>query len=270
MSCTFDLISLPDSIPLRRYRLSNLDLVQLATGYKSAELPIPEPGKLGVDLTDFEFSYSDAAWQRFREKLSLINDYYAASALVDTLLNQREMYDPMSVRNLPGTYVFLLEVNKIVNLLDEKKLPDRLELDSYDPQDYTKKFSALFRFSRSASMTFGQELPKMDSVPWNGNLELLTKQYIRHLMRYVTHSLLLNGIRSNLYDEYLIRYFEIPAFENDQTTFLTLVQKMYPYLNRERTATMITGKIRDAYLLEASQLINQSSFAEALARWRIL
>ncbi|MFH1160218.1 MAG: hypothetical protein V1733_04635, partial [bacterium] len=261
MSCNLNLVSVPDSVILRQYRLLNLDMAQLVVGYTSVDIPMVEPEKLAVTLSDFTFSYSGEELSRFTEKLCLINDYYAASALADTLLSQVEGYDPKSV---PGDYILLMEVDKLVKMLEEKNFSGRLELPGYDPQDYQKNFSALFRFSRSASMTFEQQLPGQASVNWDGNLDVLADQYIRHLLKYIFHSLLLNGIRGSIYEEYLTRYFEVPAFEDDRTIFLTLVQKMFPDLTTDSAAVLVSRTIWDAYLQKTSDLINRSSFTEAL------
>jgi len=264
VSCNLNLVNLSDSMVLRQYRLSDLDIKQLETGYKSSLIPVVEEGKMMVTLSDYLFHYDHDALKRFRERIQLANDYFASTALVASLLQATESWDPTSVEDLPEKYIQLMEINKVIRLLEAKNIEEKLNLESYDPEDFSAKFVQLDKFSRSASMTLEQQLSDLSLQIPESDLELLSEIYFNQLSGYIQRSMLMNGIRGSIYEDYLDTWFQLPGFRNDQDLFVKLVGKMYPHKDTDKAIERISLIIWESYKQKAGNLIRASQFAEAL------
>jgi len=264
VTCNLNLIDLPDRAVLRQYSLKNLDIRQLEIGYVSSEIPVVEEGKMTVTLSDYLFHYDEEALLRFQEKVQLVNDYYAASALVTSLLQATDSWDPKSVEDLPEKYIQLMEINKVVRLLEERNFPDKLNLTTYDPEGLTEKFTQLDKFSRSASMTVEQQLSDPSVQELERDLEVLSEKYIDHLSGYIRRSMLMNSIRGSIYQDYIDSWFQLPGFRDDPDVFTRLIGKMYPEKHIDTAIRRVSLVIWDRYLKEVTNLIRAKQFAEAL------
>ena len=264
VSCNLNLVSLSDSMVLRQYRLSDLDVKQLETGYRSSVIPVVEEGKMMVKLSNYLFHYDHEALKRFQERIQLVNDYFASAALVVSLLQATDSWDPTSVEDLPEKYIQLMEINKVVRLLEAKKIEEKLNLKFYDPEDFSAKFLQLDKFSRSASMTLEQQLSDPSLQIPESDLEVLSEIYFNQLSGYIQRSMLMNGIRGSIYEDYLDTYFQFPGFKNDQDLFEKLLSKMYTQEDTDRAIYRISLMMWEKYKQKAGILIRANQFAEAL------
>ncbi|MBE0647307.1 MAG: hypothetical protein IH596_05965 [Bacteroidales bacterium] len=264
LTCNLNLIDLPDSNILRQYRLSNLSVSQLASGYVSTEIPLMQPGKFSITLSDITFHFSDQALERFQNRTGLIDDYYAASALVDSLLESANGYTPLSLHDLPGKYILLMEINRIVSLIRDHRFEEQLLLKEDDPEQFTGKFLQLDKFSRSATMTFEQQIQGPVPIPWGGDLIPLADEYVSHLVSYIHKSKLLNGIRGGIYKEYIDSWFQVSGFANEESNFKELIRKMYPGENPEDYISMIAQTVWDAYLRRTRMMIDSYDYFGAI------
>ncbi len=264
MTCNLNLIDLPDRTVLRQYSLKNLDTRQLEIGHVSSKIPVVEEGKMTVTLSDYHFHYDEEALLRFQERVQLVNDYYAASALITSLLQATDSWDPKSVEDLPEKYIQLMEINKMVRLLEGRNFPEKLNLTTYDPEGFTEKFTQLDKFSRSASMTVEQQLSDPSIQELEHDLEVLSEKYIDHLSGYIRRSMLMNGIRGSIYQDYIDSWFLLPGFRDDPDVFLRLIGKMYPEEHIDTVVRRVSLVVWDRYLKETGDLIRAKQFAEAL------
>ncbi|MBL7138579.1 MAG: hypothetical protein ISS17_07385 [Bacteroidales bacterium] len=264
VTCNLNLIDLPDSNVLRQFRLSDLDVAQLAIGYTSTDVPVVQPGRFSVTLSDISCYYSDAALQRFRERIQTINNYYASSALTDSLLAIAANHNPLSLTDLPRKYILLMEINRIVRLIGNHRFGEQLSLHVNDPAQLAKNLLKLDKFSRSATMTFEQQLADPTPLGQTEALNDLSETYIQHLISYIRKSMLLNSERGRIYREYLDTWFQIPGFEEEQAVFTSLVQKMYPSGDTAASISRISRAVCDASFRSALRLISESNYAAAI------
>jgi len=264
LTCYLNLIDLPDSNILRQYKLTNLSVNQLAQGYTSTEIPVMVPGKFSVTLSDISFHYSDQALGRFNSRIKLINDYYAAAALTDSLLEATKAYNPLTTYDLPEKYILLMEINRIVHLIGDHRFGEKLSLQENDPEQFVEKFLQLDKFSRSATMTFEQQIKAQETIRWSGELSPLIDEYISHLVSYIRKSMLLNGIRGGIYKEYIDSWFLITGFTHEEANFNELIHQMYPSEDPAAHISGITQAVWKAYLKGARQLITGSNYVGAI------
>jgi tetratricopeptide (TPR) repeat protein len=264
VSCYLNLIDLPDSNVLRQYNLNNLAISQLARGYISKDIPVILPGRFSVTLSDIIFHFSDTGIKNFREMIMLINDYYAAAALTDSLLEVTNTYIPLLTGDLPEKYLMLMEINRVVRLISDYKFHLQLPLDKNDPAHFTEKFLRLDKFSRSATMTLEQQLADPSPINWTESLDDLSETYILHLISYIRKSMLIKGARGGLYKDYLDSWFLTSGFKEEEETFYRLVKKMFPVEEPDVLLHWIAQNVWDAYLKGARSLIEKSDYVGAI------
>jgi len=264
LSCNLNLIDLPDSNILRQYQLNDLSVSQLSLGYLSSDIPVVTPGKYAVTLSEIRFGYSDMALGAFRDRIQLIDNYYAASALADSLLEYTEGYNPLTTYDLPEKFILLMEINRVVKLIADHHFSEMLLLRENDPGNFTEKFLRLDKFSRSATMTFEEQVDLPAAIHWGGEMDLLIDEYISHLITYIQKSMLLNGIRGGIYKDYTDTWFLTPGFRNEEVVFTGLLKKMYPGKDPAIVIPVITQAVWDAYLRGARKMIDGSNFVGAM------
>lgn len=264
LSCHLNLIDLPDSNILRSYPLNDLHVNQLETGYADSEIPVMEEGKFSVTLSDHRFYYSEEAFLRFQERIRMINDYYAATALVDSLLERIKSYRPLTTCDLPEKYLLLMEINRVVHLIGEYDFEEGLGLKEHDPADFIRKFLNLDKFSRSATMTFEQQITEPSFIPWENDLPTLSLEFVSRLIPYIRNSMLLNGTAGGIYNQYLTSWFDQKGFQEEETVFYGLLRKMFPADNLTVKMKEVAQDVWDSYLQNVRDMIARYDYVGAI------
>ncbi|TRZ75886.1 MAG: hypothetical protein D4R97_01695 [Bacteroidetes bacterium] len=210
------------------------------------------------------FYFDEDGLARFRERVTLINDYYAANAILDSLENEVHEIDLGEINRYPGYFIILEELNKILTILKEKNFSQRLELDSLDPTGYQVKFNRLSRFSLSATMTFQENLKTPGILNSAFPPDSLIRQFLARMDCYIRWSMLVTERNSEIYHEFLERYFRLNAFEDDSEVIRNLVGKMFPGQDPDSALAMISGKINKAYHDRADELMKNQQYADAV------
>ncbi len=217
-----------------------------------------------VVLHRLRFYFDEDALARFRERVTLINDYYAANAILDSLENKVPEIDLGDLNHYPGYFIILQELNKILAIVKEKNFSQRLELDSLDPAGFQVKYNHLSRFSLSSTMTFRENLKTPGIIKSAFSQDSLFRQFLDGISRYIRWSMLVTERNSEIYHEFLERYFRLNAFGDDPEVIRNLVGKMFPNRNPDSVLSMISGKISKAYHDRADELMKNRQYAEAV------
>jgi len=265
LNVTMSLVELPDSTPLRMHKMEGLITQQLLQGYRSREIPFIDDERFAVVFSDYLPVYDSLSWQGFHDMIQLINDYYAASALIDTLLSAAEHYSPLTETDIPEKYILLLEYQKIIALLESKQFPSRLNLIENDPERFLPKMQNLIRFTRSAAMTLIQQIPEMKNGFDEKDVSSWSGFFVERLMTYINWSLLMNGIRGDIYREYLDKWFVLPAFQDDRQLFLSLLSGLFPENTPIQSAQRMSLEVWRSYTNMANTLISTNRYAEAVS-----
>jgi tetratricopeptide (TPR) repeat protein len=210
------------------------------------------------------FYFDEDALARFRERVTLINDYYAANAVLDSLERKVREIDLGEINRYPGYFIILEELNKVLVILQEKNFLQHLELDSLDPVGFQEKYMRLSRFSFSATMTFRENV-KTPGIPNSAfSPDSLIRQFLDGMCSYIRWSMLVTERNSGIYHEFLERYFRLNAFGDDHEVIRNLVGKMFPGRDIDSTLAIISGKINKAYHDRADKLMKNQQYAEAV------
>jgi len=210
------------------------------------------------------FYFDEDALARFRERVTLINDYYAANAVLDSVERKVREIDLGEINRYPGYFIILEELNKILAILKEKEFSQRLELDSLDPAGFQVKYNRLSRFSRSATMTFQENLKTPGILNSAFSPDSLIRQFLDGMECYIRWSMLVTERNSEIYHEFLERYFRLNSFGDDREVIRNLVGKMFPEQDSDSALAMISGKINKAYHDRADELMKNQQYAEAV------
>jgi hypothetical protein len=208
--------------------------------------------------------YSSQALTTFRERIALIDDYYAACFLMDTLLAVAAQQEPPHLAGLPDLFLLLEEINRAAGLIGSRDFERILGLEEADPLGFRELYHEFTRYSRSASMTFLQRLDGPGISPDPGFPGKYPDAYLEVLMRYIRWSLLVNERNSDLFREMLDRFYTGNAIGNDTLLIQKLFYRMVPFDNPDSLMAALPGIFRDAFHGKAQALINQGRNAEAL------
>jgi len=210
------------------------------------------------------FQYDQDVLSRFRERVALINDYYAANAILDTLDRKVRLMEPGDVNRYPVYFILLEELNKILAIIKEKDFPQHLNLDSLDPEGFNEKYQRLSRFSQSATMTFRENLKTPGSFAYSASPDFLIRQFLDGISNYIRWSMLVTERNSGIYREYLDSYFRRNAFGDDRGVIRNLAGKIYPGMNPDSAMAMVSAMINQAYHERADELMNEMQYADAV------
>jgi hypothetical protein len=217
-----------------------------------------------VVLHGLHFYFDEEALVRFQQRVALINDYYAANAVLDSLERKVPEMDLGAMDRYPGYFIILEELSKILAILKEKDFSQRLELDSLDPAGFQEKFNRLSRFSLSATMTFRANVKTPGILNSSISQDSLFRQFLDGISRYIRWSMLVTERNSEIYHEFLERYFRLNAFGDDREVIRNLAGKMFPDQDPDSSLAMISRKINKAYHDRADELMQNRQYAEAV------
>ncbi len=229
-----------------------------------AELPFFNPREDSIILEGFKPAYTKANLEAFRNRLSVVNDYYACSFVTDTLLAMSlDIGQPARVP-VDRLFLFLEEVNKFLSLAEQKDPEINLDLASFDPINYRNLHRELSRYSRSATMTFAERLDTMASRPGSLREDELSDGLMKMLLRYIRWSNLLKERNSAVYRDFLNSFWIRGAFEQDSVIINKMISAYYPEVDRDSLLGEISGKLSQAYRVHARALAAEGMNAEAL------
>jgi hypothetical protein len=217
-----------------------------------------------VVLDPLHFYFDPDALERFRARVTLVNDYYAASAILDSLEKKVFAINLGDLGRYPGNFIILEELNKILAIINEKNFSQRLALDSLDPAGFLVKYKNLARFSHSATMTFSENMKTPGTLKSAFSPDSLIRQFIDRTCVYIRWSMLVSERNSGIYHEFLERYFHMNAFGDDHEVIQNLVVKMFPDQIPDSALAMISRKINKAYHERADEMMKNRQYAEAV------
>jgi len=217
-----------------------------------------------VVIENFQLFFSDAAMNPYHERVSLINDYYAASALFDTLQLGIRQIDFVLSGNYPRYFIFIEEMNKILSIIKDKDIAAKLNLITYDPRGFLKKQDKIFHAAEETTNTFRDRIKATTLIVPFDSTNILIREFLAGMLRYVRWSMLVSERNSRMYYQYLHDYYTMNAFGKDGIMIRDLVARVYPKENPTVVMTRISQEIKTAYNKMADDLIRDHQFAESV------
>jgi tetratricopeptide (TPR) repeat protein len=218
-----------------------------------------------LEIKDVTFYHDQDALTIFTERIHLINDYYASSFVADSLLKIADAMDLRKTGEYPILFIRLREINKILDLFNTKMFPEKLSLSENDPYGLIPKINILTRFSKSANMTFRENLGKTDMLSLDFTIDSVADYFLTDILRYIRWSLIVTSVNGRIYQEYLDNYFARPVFGKDETeVFQEMLSKLYSGLNQDSLYRTLSMILKRAYERKAEMLMQQDQYSEAV------
>jgi len=253
-----------DSSGYREFAQENYPVARADSNNLKLDFGCPDPGKDSIQLVSLSPNYDENALDGFRSRLNLIHDYYASCALIDSLQTLANSMNLQNEAHFPEYFVFLEEINKAVEIIGEKKFEDALNLSVYDPKNFIRKYTELFKFSKSLTMTFEERLEQAQFIHPSANVDSVITVFLSGLMRYINWTLLVNDRNGSIYQEYLETYYVRPAFGDDLAVLKKVMNKISPDVDADTLLSQLFHKIFVSYQRRAEELMKENLFAEAI------
>ncbi|MDP4282514.1 MAG: hypothetical protein Q8867_10255 [Bacteroidota bacterium] len=207
--------------------------------------------------------YSEDAFDAFSRKISLINDYYASSAILDSISSDLSAIDRSNSAHFPELFIKLEELNKILTLIGSRDMVDNLNLSRNDPEDLVKKFKDLKKRSLSYNMTLREGLSDPRLVIDRKNISHITDEFTGMMLRYVRWSHYVNARNSVIYREFLQEFYNQQAFGDDIHWLSLLLAGMYPDQPKDTLIRHFWDALDDSYCRRAGFLMDQGRYSDA-------
>jgi hypothetical protein len=212
---------------------------------------------------DLRFSYSEDDWQRFYERKSLIDDYYASAAMLDSLSIEAAGWDMTDQQSLPFNYVRLSELVRFLALVDERRFDFRLPGEGSGPKRLPEKHLQLYKTSRSCLYNFTETLEKSGAISGYTSPDSISDYLITRLLRYIRLSSLLDDIHGKIYLDYLSSYYNRQVFDNEPEIIQSMLIRMFPEARQDTLLAWASETLMGAYRRKASELVEKKKYSDA-------
>jgi hypothetical protein len=252
-----------DSIPLQETDMPVKSWKEGNGLIEAGEIRNFNPARDTLVVHEASFYYSDKALAAFRERIRLVDDYFAAVFVADTLLRMGADVDFRDRSRYPVSFVFLEETGKMSGLLERKDFDNNLGLERYDPGGLAGKYDRLFKLFRSDRMTFNETLDKSDTIRTVIPVDSAVNTFLSGILRYIRWSLIVNDRGSRIYKEYLDNYFTEKIFPDDLAVLKKLLSLINPGKDPEMLMNELSVRIKGVYEKEAQRLLDRGHHAMA-------
>lgn len=231
----------------------------------AGHIPFYDPGIDTLTVKDIILYYDTLALVKLKEKMQMINDYYASLIILDSLDVFHKSINLEDAGGLPTAFIQVEESDKILHRIMERQFPENLLGQREDFLNLMGKLQNTYRNARSLHFNFLDLLMASESIPWHGDIREYTNFFTSRILSYIRRSQLLGEQHAYIYQDYLDHWFSCNVFPDDRYITEIILAKMYPDANRDTLMGFIAKQLYHSYLGLASELIRCSQYAEAKA-----
>jgi len=213
---------------------------------------------------NFSFAYSDSCWQRFHSRTSLIDDYYASVALLDSLDIETRSWDMRDPEKIPLNFIRLSELVRIINLIGRRDFSGRLIREGEDRLHLFDKHLALYKVSRTCLFNLAEAVEKSGVITGFSGTDSLASYFMDRLMKYIRLGALMDDVQGRIYQDYLNDFYSDHVFERDADFIQSMLIRMYPYAGQDTLLNWASGRLMKAYGTKAKALIDENRYSDAV------
>ena len=213
---------------------------------------------------DFSFSYSESCWRQFYDRKNLIDDYYASSAMIDSLDAEVQHWDMTDPRLIPLNFIRLSELVRMIELIKERDFGSTLILTGGDPKHLLEKHLSLFKMSRTCMFNLSETLERSGVIKVCSSPDSISDYFIGRLMRFIRLSSLMDNIQGRIYKDYLTTYFSKSVFGNDTGFIKSVLIRVFPDSRGDTLLSWGSENLMQAYRRKAKELITEMKYSDAV------
>lgn len=229
-----------------------------------AEISAPDTTSDTLTCSGFSFFYSEQDWQRFYARKSLIDDYYASVAIMDSLLMESATWDMRDPSQLAFNYIRLSELVKVLDLVSDRDFGNTLISKGGDKSRLLEKHLALYKVSRTCLYNLSETIEQAGTPGVALSAESISNYFIERLMRYVRLSSLMESIHGRIYQDYLRTFFAGHVYDNDADVIRSVLVKMFPDASPDTILSWASESLMQAYRRKAQELISENRYSDAV------
>lgn len=216
-------------------------------------------------IRDVELFYDSADLETFSGRIELIHDYYASVAMLDSLQQFTSGLQLDNTKQFPVNYLKIEELSSILAQIDARDFPAKLLRNGFDPMGFMVKYRRMYTLSRTLVYNFMDEVRKVGTIPWNGDIDGLADYFTSRVFSYVRRSFLMDQQQGEIYHDCLDHLFDKSTFPREENIPEVMLSKMFPDAGQDSIARFVSQRIYASYSAKAGQLINQNQHAGAFA-----
>jgi hypothetical protein len=213
---------------------------------------------------DIHLRWDQNAWDRFYRMKILVDDYYASSALIDSLTAESTSWNMLDPRQLPMNYVRLAELVRVLEVIRQRDFSKSLKESGDDPLHLEERWTALYKISRSCLFNLQETLEKQGVIGGYASADTVCDYFIDRLMRFIRLSCLVEGLNGKVYSDYLDTLWNCPVTGHDHELASDMLIRMFPDASRENLPDTAMSRLLHAYNRRAMVLVSAGQYAEAL------
>ena len=210
------------------------------------------------------FRYSEADWQQFYARKSLIDDYYASASLLDSLALEEQSWNMRDPRQLPYNFIRLGELVRVLDLINDRNFGERLISRGGDPGRLPMKRLNLYKTSRTCLFNLLETIENSGTIHFSFSPDSISDFFIGRLMRYIHLSSLMDNIQGEIYQDFLNTYYTRHVSENDPGMLQSILILIYPGARPDTLLPWYSENLMEAYRRKAKELAASGKYSEAV------
>lgn len=212
--------------------------------------------------------YDEQAFRSFLERMDLINNYYAAGAMIDSLGGTPDQIDLTNRAQLPLNFIRVSEINNVVKQIRKQDFQTRLLDDAIDFKQLTGRSQNLYRRSRSLTVTFMESVANPDPFYWDGNTDKVCDLLADRILSYVRRSQQMDQLYGTIYQSLLDQYYDADPESLPADIYNVMLRHMFAGSRSDTLLKYFAGRTTISFENVAKKLIDDKRFAEAFAMIR--
>lgn len=231
----------------------------------SVRLVAYDPESDTIMIRNLAVHFDSAGTDRFFQHLSLINDYYASCAVLDSLNPEAYQVDFSDPGKLPLAMLQVMEADRITELINTRDFPGKLLHGGVDPMDFSGKFMPVVRSAKSNHFNLKDEIRRQGRITWDGNIAPIADHLTSRMLSYVSRARLMNDIHGKIYQEYLDRWYSRESSGDDLSVALELLSRIYPDAQVDTLMMYVSKNIYASYQKKSLTLMEEGRYADAFS-----
>ena len=220
--------------------------------------------QLNAAVNNKLFYYSDSCLKAFKKEVQYINDYYNTDFVISTAIQKLQAINLDNVEMVKVYDFELKDVEKIVDDLNSKSYPEKLNLENNDPVDFKSKFTDLEQQTRKLRFMINNMLGTIDKAYYDKGMEYFKAGDYPNALKFMGKATDANPFYSAAFYQTASIYYAQKDLENAAKNISIITTKLNPDLQILKLTLKLGSDIYKDFISKAEELMAAEKFNEAL------